>query len=124
LNIRINRNKRIRIFEIHREFFQAVETYRKTDRQICTMSRIVDIKAQCNSLLNHFAFQFIHSFMDYTAVCQQQETGHGTQLTICMMGTVSLSWGHIGWRVAFTFHQPLASKLKKEESETSNPPLG
>jgi len=39
--------------------------------------------------------------MVYTAVYQQQETGHVVHQAFCRMGTVSLSWGHIGWSVAY-----------------------
>jgi hypothetical protein len=62
--------------------------------------------------------------MLYTAVCQQQQTGYGAHQAYCKMCTVSVSWGHIGWRVALAIHKTLGLRIKKEYRYTSSPPFG
>jgi len=53
------------------------------------VSRIVGMKSQFNLFVPDCVILLIQPFMVYTAVYQQQET-------FCIIGTVSLLWGHIG----------------------------
>jgi hypothetical protein len=116
LNIRVTTNNCVRKSAVYRENFQGVERLskeRRTDRytrchELCVW------KAQLDIFFKHCAIQFFQSFMVYTAVYQQQETGHGVHLAFPLIGTVSLSWWRVGWWVALAIHQPLAPKLKKE----------
>jgi len=81
-------------------------------------------KPQFNSFFKNCASQFIQSFVVYITVYRQQPTGYVAHLPYCRMGTVSLSWGHIGWCVVLSIHQILAPWLKKVRSHNSNPPYG
>ena len=66
--------------EDHREIIQSFQNLRKdgqTDRkQIDSVSRILSLKTQINLIVMHCVNHFFRSFMNYTAVYQQQETGH------------------------------------------------
>jgi len=54
--------------------------------------------------------------MVYTAVYQQQETGHGAHQAFCIKRNPSLSWGQIYRCVAQKIHTHLALRLKKQKS--------
>ena len=97
---------------------------KNTYRQIYKVSQIVGMKNPVS--LN---FQSLWNSIRSVVHCvystlSATDTGHGTKLAFCRMGTVPLSWGHIGWKVALAIHQTLAQRLKKEYSYTSTPPLG
>jgi hypothetical protein len=53
--------------------------------------------------------------MVYTAVYQQQETGHGAHQAFCIFRTLSLSWVQIDRCVALNIHTHLALRLKRIE---------
>jgi len=56
---------------------------------------------------------FIPSFMVYTSVYQQHETGHGALQAFCIFRNLTLSWGQIDRCVALDIHTHLALRLKK-----------
>ena len=62
--------------------------------------------------------------MVYKADYRQQHTGYMAHLAYCTMGTVSLSWGDIGWSLALDIQRTLTPSLKKVYSYNSTTPYG
>jgi len=60
------------------------------------MTRFVDIKKKPVKLICHALYNsFWQSFMNYTAVCQQQETGNWAHKNSFRFDIDSFSWGNL-----------------------------
>jgi hypothetical protein len=61
--------------------------------------------------------------MNHTAVCQQQETGHGANQNFSTVGIDSLSWGNCVV-IGLCYSVPLTAMLRKDYSYNSTTILG
>jgi len=88
------------------------------DRQIYgvtkNLTQFLSTKTKFILFTRYCWIQFVHSFIVYSAVYQEQETGHGAHQDFCIVRNPSLSWGQIDRWLALEIHSHLALSLKKE----------